>query len=104
MIKRTLALAPQSYDIGRLKAEIQAAMPVVMDVNEVDRGAEGVKIAVYCDDDVTLNEAVLIGVIAAHDPTPPTPEPTLEQRTADNEEALSALFDLIAVLRPGGDN
>jgi hypothetical protein len=103
-MKRILFDRPASYNLAKLAAEMQAEEPRIIAVNEVDTGATGVKIAVYVDDSVTLDEQALTAIVVAHDPTPPAPEPPIEQRVAEAEEALSVLFDELAALRPGGDN
>jgi hypothetical protein len=101
-MKRYLTPAPETYHLNRLSAEIRAAMPEVLCVNEVVTDQK--YIAAYTEDGVTIDEQALAAIVLAHDPTPPIPEPSLDQRIAEAEEALSVLFDELAALRPGGDN
>lgn len=91
-MKRILFDRPASYNLTKLTAEIRAAEPRIIAVNEVDRGSEGVKIAVYTDDAVTLDEQALQAIVLAHDPTPPVAPPTEAERIAAVEMALLELM------------
>ena len=97
-MKRILLDRPAAYNLAKLATEIQAAESRIIAVNEVDCGSEGVKVAVYTEDGVTLSEATLAAIVAAHDPTPPTPQPTLEQRLAEALERIAVLEQAQATL------
>lgn len=87
---RLLVKAPAQYDIRKLAAEIMAAYPATVCVNEVDDGASRY-IAAYYAGEAPKREA-LDAIVAAHDPTPPIMPPTPEQRLAAVEAALLELM------------
>ena len=95
-MKRILTPAPATYHLNKLSAAIQAQIPEVICINEVTTDRK--YIAVYCEDSVTLNEQALAAIVLAHDPTPPTPQPTLEQRLAEALERIAVLEQAQATL------
>lgn len=102
MIRR-LAPAPDSYDLDQLRALVPAAL----DVNEVDVDGS-VHLAVYLDDDTTMDDADWAGVIAGYETEPPPaaapdPDTALEQALTDAatvDDVKAALLAWIAARRP----
>ena len=86
---RVLTPAPEQYNAPKLTAEMQAAFPSCVAVNEVE--AEKKYVAVYFKDNV-LAEAEIAAIVAAHDPTPAVQPPTTTERIAALEAALLELM------------
>ena len=95
-MKRILTPAPATYHLNKLSAAIQAQIPEVMCINEVTTDRK--YIAVYCDDGQAVDEQALAAIVAAHDPTPLVPQPTIEQRLAEALERIAVLEEASAML------
>ena len=95
-MKRILIPAPAAgVNYNQLSIEV-AALPIIA-VNEVED--QGVRyVAIYCDGNATVDEQALAAIVLAHDPTPPTPQPTLEQRLAEALERIAVLEQAQATL------
>ena len=87
---RVLTPAPEQYNAPKLTAEMQAAFPSCVAVNEVE--AEKKYVAVYFKDNVVPAEAEIAAIVAAHDPTPAVQPPTTTERIAALEAALLELM------------
>ena len=86
---RVLTPAPEQYNAPKLTAEMQAAFPSCVAVNEVE--AEKKYVAVYFKDNVPA-EVEIAAIVAAHDPTPVVQPPTNTERIAALEAALLELM------------
>ena len=90
MIRMLIDTLP-AYNLSKLAGEIQAGLPGVISVNEVDMGQLGTMPAVYFEPGTSIDEQVLAAIVAAHDPTPEPAAPSIEQRIIELEEALALL-------------
>ncbi len=97
---RLLTEAPGQYNLPKLVAEVKAAFPSCLGVNEV--AADRRYIAAYFEVDAP-EQAALAATVGAHDPTPEPAPPSLEQRLADVEEALALLHLEVSKVAPAGD-
>jgi len=88
---RILILAPERYNIEKLKGEIQAAFPHCICVNEVEEERRYIATYFLNEEDVPETGA-LEAIVAAHDPSPVPQPPALEDRISALEDALLLLL------------